>query len=100
MTFPLLLIDTPEFANARCADRSEVPDPDIFNPDADDPHRAMKEQEAKKICEGCAEKVQCMLYALEKKESGIWGGTSERQRRRMRRNGYRTGSAYTGTGRP
>lgn len=91
------LIQTPAFDEARCADKVVTPDPDIFNPDHDDPQKAEKEAAAKKICGGCAHKVECMLYALDKKESGVWGGTSERQRRRMRNNGYRTGSRYTST---
>lgn len=90
------LIQTPEFSEARCADRSITPDPDIFNPDYEDPHKGLKEAAAKKICGECVHKIDCMLYALDKRESGVWGGTSERQRRRMRNNGYRTGTAYTG----
>lgn len=91
------LIQTPEFAEARCADRSVTPDPDIFNPDPEDPYARDKIEAAKKICGECAHKIECMLYALDKKESGVWGGTSERQRRRMRQNGYRTGNPYQGT---
>jgi WhiB family transcriptional regulator, redox-sensing transcriptional regulator len=39
---------------------------------------------AKKICETCAVKEPCLEYALHHRiDHGVWGGTSERQRRRM-----------------
>lgn len=39
---------------------------------------------AKRICEGCEVKEQCLEYALENRiDHGVWGGTSERQRRRI-----------------
>ena len=43
-------------------------------------------REAKKICTGCEVKAQCLEYALSNDERfGIWGGLSERERRRLRR---------------
>lgn len=96
---PLMpLIQTPAFPEARCADGRVTPDPDIFNPDLDDPHKNEKTEAAKKICGSCVHKIECMVYALDKNESGVWGGTSERQRRRMRQRGYRTGDSYKGQG--
>lgn len=42
---------------------------------------------AKKICERCPVKQQCLDFALDNQEMhGVWGGTSERTRRVMRRN--------------
>jgi WhiB family transcriptional regulator, redox-sensing transcriptional regulator len=39
---------------------------------------------AKKICEGCPSKEPCLEYALANRiDHGVWGGTSERQRRRI-----------------
>jgi WhiB family redox-sensing transcriptional regulator len=39
---------------------------------------------AKKLCETCTVKEQCLEYALENRiDHGVWGGTSERQRRRI-----------------
>ena len=39
---------------------------------------------AKRICEDCAQKAPCLEYALRNRiDHGVWGGTSERQRRRI-----------------
>ena len=41
------------------------------------------EKEAKAICAECPYKVRCLAYALKHSEQGIWGGTTERDRRRI-----------------
>lgn len=39
---------------------------------------------AKKICGECAVKSLCLEYALENRnDHGVWGGTSERERKRI-----------------
>ncbi|MCB1249144.1 MAG: WhiB family transcriptional regulator [Acidimicrobiales bacterium] len=39
---------------------------------------------AKRICETCPVKAQCLEHALVNRiDHGVWGGTSERQRRRI-----------------
>lgn len=39
---------------------------------------------ARKICETCVVKDPCLEFALENRiEHGVWGGTSERERRRI-----------------
>jgi WhiB family redox-sensing transcriptional regulator len=39
---------------------------------------------AKKVCAGCPVLGRCLDYALENRiEHGVWGGASERQRRRL-----------------
>ncbi|MSO60172.1 MAG: WhiB family transcriptional regulator [Ilumatobacteraceae bacterium] len=39
---------------------------------------------AQKICKGCPVASSCLEYALsENIEHGVWGGTSERERRRI-----------------
>lgn len=39
---------------------------------------------AKKICGQCSAQEQCLEYALANKiDHGVWGGASERQRRRI-----------------
>ena len=41
-------------------------------------------ERAKKLCEGCVAQSQCLEYALVNRvEHGVWGGASERQRRRI-----------------
>jgi WhiB family redox-sensing transcriptional regulator len=39
---------------------------------------------ARKICAGCPVASTCLEYALEhRNEHGVWGGCSERERRRI-----------------
>jgi len=40
---------------------------------------------AKKVCESCMLIGACREWAIENKELGIWGGTTERERSRIRR---------------
>lgn len=43
--------------------------------------------EAKAICQGCAVQTVCLEYALSfpsNHDHGVWGGTTERERRRIR----------------
>lgn len=41
---------------------------------------------AQQICTGCPVKAECLDHALNMHiDHGVWGGTSERQRQRMRR---------------
>jgi len=54
-------------------------DPGIFYPDEDD-----EAFEAKSICGACNVKVTCLEYALSFREKdGVWGGATERERRRI-----------------
>src|SRR5256886_9169874 len=56
-------------------------DPDLFFPE-----RGASTKEAKAVCGGCEVKSECLEYALRHGEKfGIWGGMSERERRRIRR---------------
>jgi WhiB family redox-sensing transcriptional regulator len=64
-------------AGARC---TEV-DPEIFFPE-----RGGSSKSARQVCARCEVRLQCLEYALNNKEQfGIWGGTSERERRRLRK---------------
>ena len=50
------------------------------------PERGSSTVIAKKICSECKVRVECLEYAVERKERfGIWGGKSERERRAIRR---------------
>ena len=41
---------------------------------------------AQRVCEGCAVRIECLEYALlHRIEHGVWGGASERERRRILR---------------
>ena len=56
-------------------------DPDLFFPE-----RGASTREAKSVCRGCDVRLECLEYALGHGEKfGIWGGLSERERRRVRR---------------
>jgi WhiB family redox-sensing transcriptional regulator len=56
------------------------------DPEAFFPEKGGSTREAKKICTGCEVKAECLEFALANDERfGIWGGLSERERRRLRR---------------
>ncbi|MEJ7764740.1 MAG: WhiB family transcriptional regulator [Acidimicrobiales bacterium] len=56
-------------------------DPDLFFPE-----RGISTREAKEVCASCPVRSECLENALENGEKfGIWGGLSERERRRIRR---------------
>jgi WhiB family redox-sensing transcriptional regulator len=56
------------------------------DPEAFVPEKGGSTRDAKKICTTCEVKAQCLDYALQNDERfGIWGGLSERERRRLRR---------------
>jgi len=56
-------------------------DPDLFFPE-----RGASTRTAKSICRACAVRVECLEFAIVSSEKfGIWGGLSERERRRIRR---------------
>ena len=56
------------------------------DPEAFFPEKGGSTREAKRICVGCEVKAECLDYALGQDERfGIWGGLSERERRRLKR---------------
>ncbi|MCW2288808.1 transcription factor WhiB [Leucobacter luti] len=56
------------------------------DPEAFFPEKGGSTREAKRICDTCEVRSECLDYALENDERfGIWGGLSERERRRLRR---------------
>lgn len=56
-------------------------DPDLFFPE-----RGASTREAKEVCRGCVVREECLEYALANSEKfGIWGGMSERERRKIRK---------------
>lgn len=85
--FPSDYPDFQEFGNTPCSES----DPDAFF-STEPVEGAMRgsypmEREAKAVCSGCPYATRCLQYALDNPElSGIWGGTTEYQRRMLRRN--------------
>lgn len=56
------------------------------DPEAFFPEKGGSTREAKAVCASCEVRAQCLEYALENDERfGIWGGMSERERRRLKR---------------
>ena len=64
-------------ARARC----HGVDPGLFYPE-----RGESADPAKAVCRPCPVREQCLSYALDNNEEfGVWGGTSQNDRRKMRR---------------
>lgn len=76
--YAMLTPDDPQWQEkALCAQT----DPEAFFPE-----KGGSTREAKRICLGCEVKDACLEYALANDERfGIWGGLSERERRRLKR---------------
>ncbi|PWH05145.1 transcription factor WhiB [Brachybacterium endophyticum] len=56
------------------------------DPEAFFPEKGGSTREAKKVCVSCEVRAECLEYALENDERfGIWGGLSERERRKLKR---------------
>lgn len=61
---------------ARCAET----DPEAFFPEKGESTR-----DARKVCQACEVRTECLEYALEHDiRFGVWGGLSERGRRRYK----------------
>lgn len=56
------------------------------DPEAFFPEKGGSTREAKRICSACEVRTECLEYALAQDERfGIWGGLSERERRKLKR---------------
>lgn len=56
------------------------------DPEAFFPEKGGSTREAKAVCASCEVRAECLEYALLNDERfGIWGGLSERERRRLKR---------------
>ena len=56
------------------------------DPEAFFPEKGGSTREAKKVCVSCEVRSECLEYALAHDERfGIWGGLSERERRRLKK---------------
>lgn len=56
------------------------------DPEAFFPEKGGSTREAKQVCLACEVRAECLEYALANDERfGIWGGLSERERRKLKR---------------
>lgn len=56
------------------------------DPEAFFPEKGGSVREGKKVCIGCDVRGECLEYALANDERfGIWGGLSERERRKLKK---------------
>ncbi len=73
-----LLGDAPDWQERALCGQT---DPESFFPE-----KGGSTREAKRICGRCEVKAECLDYALSHNERwGIWGGLSERERRKLKR---------------
>jgi WhiB family redox-sensing transcriptional regulator len=73
----------PEDWKSQGACRSSAYDPAWWFPEQ---RQQLVAERARSICKGvCVVREECLAYALENHLPGIWGGTSERERKRLRR---------------
>lgn len=59
------------------------------------PARGESVEAARAICDGCPVTGECLDFALENHCIGVWGGTTERQRRTLRRERNQTRRVLT-----
>ncbi len=77
-----LMVDEGADRNWQDEARCQGTDPELF---FDDKHTLTIEA-AKKVCAECVVRLDCLEYALDNREKhGVWGGKSERERRRILR---------------
>jgi len=56
------------------------------DPEAFFPEKGGSTRDAKRVCTTCDVRTECLEYALQNDERfGIWGGLSERERRKLKR---------------
>ncbi|GAA3797369.1 WhiB family transcriptional regulator [Streptomyces chiangmaiensis] len=60
-------------------------DPELFFPISSSGLGSAQIDAAKAVCLRCSVRAQCLDWALGSRVEGIWGGTTERERRAMLR---------------
>lgn len=72
--------------NWRSSAACRTEDPDLFFPIGTSGPALMQTEQAKAVCRRCPVREQCLEWALETGQSiGVWGGTSETERRALKR---------------
>ncbi|OQR61190.1 transcription factor WhiB [Streptomyces maremycinicus] len=61
-------------------------DPDLFFPIGTSGPALLQTEQAKTVCRRCPVQEQCLEWAMETDQTlGVWGGTSENERRALKR---------------
>ncbi|MDP9496157.1 MAG: WhiB family transcriptional regulator [Actinomycetota bacterium] len=61
-------------------------DPEMFFPVGTAGPATTQVEQAKRVCRQCAVVSDCLTWALDSgQDSGVWGGTSEEERRALKR---------------
>lgn len=76
--------DTSWMLQGSCA----TEDPELFFPVGDGPAAQAQIAQARAVCAGCPMLARCLEYGMTQ-EFGVWGGTSEAERRRLRQQSAR-----------
>jgi hypothetical protein len=58
-------------------------DPELFVAEGADDGRTTEAKQALAVCWRCPARIECLAYAIDHRERGIWGGTTEKDRRRI-----------------
>lgn len=77
-TFTVALPDLPQRA---CREA----DPELFFNESRGRPSDADIWEAKLVCSGCPEALKCLQWALDNDEQGVWGGTTDEERRKVGR---------------
>lgn len=78
----------PDWDDAGWRDRAACrnSDPDLFFPVGSTGPALEEIRAAKALCARCPVQDQCLAFALEtNQDSGVWGGATEEERRKLRR---------------
>jgi WhiB family redox-sensing transcriptional regulator len=74
--------------HALCRDE----DPELFFPIGTTGPAATQVEQAKVVCQRCPAVEPCLTWAVETgQDAGVWGGTSEDERRALKRRGASAG---------
>ena len=80
----------PASGDWRAAGACRGEDPDLFFPITAEGPSARQVTMAKAVCSRCTVQRQCLNFAMESRQDhGVWGGTTEDERKLMRRAGSR-----------
>lgn len=76
----------PLLSSARDLDWHDLAACQYTDPDAFFVEKGQSTNAAKRVCAACEVRAECLEYALANGEKwGVWGGLSEQERRRIRR---------------